>query len=270
MTTSAASKRRLVVVRLVAFDLRRVMRSPSFLMWTLAFPIVFYLADYNNATNNANNTASWGTPWPVYFMVSMCCWAAIAAATNVGGGRLPAERSNGWTRQLRLTPLPSWAYALGEVIIGVSVALVAVVILAVVAGAASRPGLSAQAGAEMLAACWLGSLPFAALGILVGLTTTSTSAQPMMVGTILVLNILGGLLVPLKAFPAWLRDIAHVLPTYHLGTWDGPRLLTGPFVPSTWRCSSPTARPFLRWRPGGTEATRPGHPDDPTRKNGNP
>jgi ABC-2 type transport system permease protein len=180
-------------------------------------PVVFYLADYNNATNNANNTASWGTPWPVYFMVSMCCWAAIAAVTNVGGGRLPAERSNGWTRQLRLTPLPSWAYALGKVIIGVSVALVAVVILAVVAGAASRPGLSAQAGAEMLAACWLGSLPFAALGILVGLTTTSTSAQPMMVGTILVLNILGGLLVPLKAFPAWLRDIAHVLPTYHLG-----------------------------------------------------
>ena len=97
-------------------------------------------------------------------------------------------------------------------------ALVAVVILAVVAGAASRPGLSAQAGAEMLAACWLGSLPFAALGILVGLTTTSTSAQPMMVGTILVLNILGGLLVPLKAFPAWLRDIAHVLP--HLPPGD--------------------------------------------------
>jgi hypothetical protein len=33
----------------------------------------------------------------------------------------------------------------------------------------------------------------------------------------LVLNVLGGLLVPLKAFPPWMRDVAHVLPTYHLG-----------------------------------------------------
>ena len=168
MTTSAASKRRLVVVRLVAFDLRRVMRSPSFLMWTLAFPIVFYLADYNNATNNtANNTATRGN-----------ALAGLLHGLDVllGGHRRRHQRR--WRPAARRTqqrldppvtahPLPSWAYALGKVIIGVSVALVAVVILAVVAGAASRPGLSAQAGTEeMLAACWLGSLPFAALGIL--------------------------------------------------------------------------------------------------------
>lgn len=217
MITSAAIKRRPVVMSFVAFDLRRVLRSPSFLLWTLAFPIVFYLANYNNATNNPDNTASWGITWPVYFMISMCSWAAIAAAFNAGGARLAAERTNGWTRQLRLTPLPSWAYALGKVFIGISLALMASLILAAVAGAASRPDLSAQTWAEMIAACWLGALPFAALGILLGLMTTSTSAQPVMVATILVLNIFGGLLVPLKAFPQWLRDVAHVLPTYHLG-----------------------------------------------------
>jgi ABC-2 type transport system permease protein len=147
----------------------------------------------------------------------MCAWAAIAAAFNAAGGRLAAERASGWTRQLRLTPLPSWAYALGKILIGIGLALAAAVILALVAAGAARPHLPAAAWAEMIAACWLGSLPFAALGILLGLVTSSSSAQPVTIATLLVLNVLGGLLVPLKAFPPWMRDVAHALPTYHLG-----------------------------------------------------
>jgi ABC-2 type transport system permease protein len=149
-------------------------------------------------------------------MVSMCTWAAIAAAFNAGGARLAAERASGWTRQLRLTPLPSWAYALGKTLIGVGLALAAAVLLTLVATGAARPHLSVAVLAEVIAACWLGSLPFAALGILLGLITSSSSAQPVMIATMLVLNVFGRLLVPLKAFPQWMRDVAHVLPTYHL------------------------------------------------------
>ncbi len=220
MTASAPgadARRRPPVVSFTVFELRRVLRTASFLLWTLAFPVVFYLSSYDNPTNNAGNTRSWGVPWPVYFMVSMCAWAAIAAALNAGGGRLAAERASGWTRQLRLTPLPSWAYAVGKTLIGVGLALAAAVVLALVAGGAARPDLPAATWAELIAACWLGSVPFAALGILLGLVTSSSSAQAVMIAAMLVLNVLGGLVVPLKAFPAWMRDVAHVLPTYHLG-----------------------------------------------------
>ncbi len=190
---------------------------PGFFIWTLAFPIVFYLSSYDNPTNNAGNTRSWGVPWPVYFMVSMCAWAAIAAVFNSGGGRLAAERTNGWTRQLRLTPLPSWAYSLGKVLTGVALALVAALIMAVVAAAAARPHLTAVTWVEVIAACWLGSLPFAAISICLGLVTSSSTAQPLTVAALFVLNVLGGLLVPVKAFPPWLRDLAYALPAYHLG-----------------------------------------------------
>jgi len=205
------------VVSFVLFELRRMLRTASFLIWTLAFPVVFYLSSYNNPTNNVGNTRSWGTPWPVYFMVSMCAWAAIAAAFNAGGARLAAERDSGWTRQLRLTPLPSWAYATGKILIAAALALAAAVALVLVAAGAARPHLTAAAWAEVIAACWLGSLPFAALGILLGLLTTSSSAQPVMIAAMLVLNVLGGLLVPLKAFPQWMRDVAYALPSYRLG-----------------------------------------------------
>ena len=93
----------------LAFELRRVLRSPGVLVWTLAFPAVFYLVNFANKTNNPGAERWAGTTWAVYFMVSMCAWAAIAAASTAGGARLAAERASGWTRHLRLTPLPSWA-----------------------------------------------------------------------------------------------------------------------------------------------------------------
>ena len=102
----------------LAFELRRVLRSPGVLVWTLAFPVVFYLVNFANKTNNPGAERWAGTTWAVYFMVSMCAWAAIAAASNAGGARLAAERASGWTRHLRLTPLPSWAYVAGKVLTG--------------------------------------------------------------------------------------------------------------------------------------------------------
>jgi ABC-2 type transport system permease protein len=123
-------------------------------------------------------------------MVSMCAWGAIAAASNAGGARLAAERASGWTRHLRLTPLPAWAYAAGKVLTGATLSLMAVLALSLIAGAAARPQLPASAWAAMILACWLGSLPFAALGILVGLAADTSVAQAAMVGATLVLDVL--------------------------------------------------------------------------------
>jgi ABC-2 type transport system permease protein len=229
---AAARSRRPLLTRFLSFELRRVLRRPSFLIWTLAFPAVFYLASYANPTNNLHARSTYGTTWPVFFMVSMCAWAAIAAAFNAGGGRLAAERANGWIRQLRLTPLPSWAYAAGEILAGVSLALVATLVLAVVAAAAARPSLPATTWTTVILACWLGSLPSTAIGIFIGLVASSSTAQPVMIATILVLNVLGGLLVPLPAFPQWLRDIAKVLPTYRLANLGWNAVAHRPFDPA--------------------------------------
>jgi ABC-2 type transport system permease protein len=258
--TGAAERRRPFLVSFAAFELRRVLRTAMFLVWTLAFPVVFYLANYANPSNNLHARASYGTTWPIFFMVSMCAWSAVAAAFNAGGGRLAAERTSGWTRQLRLTPLPPWAYALGKILVAVGLALAAAVVLALVAAGAARPHLPAAAWAEVIAACWLGSLPFAALGILLGLVTTSSSALPVMIATMLVLNVIGGLLVPLQAFPRWLRDVARVLPSYHLGDLGWNAVANRPFDPvdvlvlvgygavfaalAAWRYHADQARPL--------------------------
>lgn len=215
--TSAAGLHRLIMAKFLAFELRRVLRAPGFLVLALAFPVVMYLANYGNPTDNVHAQSSYGTSWPVYFMVSMTAWAAISAAFYAAGARMAAERANGWTRQLRLTPLPSWAYVGGKALAAESVALIAALVLAGVAGGAQRPGLSVGAWAALVLACWIGSLPLAAFGIFLGLIVSSAAAQPVMVTATLALNVFGGLLMPLQSFPHWLRDVARVLPSYRLG-----------------------------------------------------
>lgn len=230
--TPAGRSRRLLLTRFLTFELRRVLRRPSFLIWTLAFPVVFYLASYANPTNNLHARSTYGTTWPIFFMVSMSAWAAIAAAFNAAGGRLAAERANGWIRQLRLTPLPAWAYAVGEILTGVTLALAATLMLAAVAAAAARPGLPAATWTAVILACWLGSLPFTAIAIFIGLVASPSTAQPIMIATMLVLDVLGGLLVPLPAFPQWLQDVAKVLPTYRLGNLGWNAAAHRPFDPA--------------------------------------
>jgi hypothetical protein len=52
------------LVRFLVFELRRVLRSPGILVWTLAFPVVFYLVNFANKTNNPGS-------WP-----PGCCFSA--------------------------------------------------------------------------------------------------------------------------------------------------------------------------------------------------
>ena len=198
----AARPHRPLMARFLAFELRRILRAPSFLILALAFPIVFYLASYANPTNNVHAKSTYGTSWPIYFMVSMIAWAAVSAAFDAAGGRMAAERANGWTRQLRLTPLPSWAYASGKALAAESVALAAALVLALVTAGAERPSLSAGAWAALILACWIGSLPLAAIGIFLGLIVSSAAAQPVMIAATLALNVFGGLLMPLQSLPA--------------------------------------------------------------------
>ena len=82
-----------------------------------------------------------GTTWRTYFMVSMASFGAMVAALNAGGTRLAAERASGWTRQLRVTPLPAWSYVSTKI-----AASMVIVLPVIVAGGDDRACSSAGSG----------------------------------------------------------------------------------------------------------------------------
>ena len=148
-------------------------------------------------------------------MVSMATYAAIGAA--LGGAIVIAEeRQSGWTRQLRVTPLPPSAYVAGKLLVSyiVTVPAIAAVLLAGVVvdhvdDVDPRSGSCARCARHR-------SLPFAALGLLIGYLFDGNSAQGAMMISLFSLAILGGLWAPISSFPDDLATIGRMLPSFRL------------------------------------------------------
>jgi ABC-2 type transport system permease protein len=151
-----------------------------------------------------------------FFMVSMAAYSAMLAVVFMGGGRLAAERTGGWTQPLRVTPLPVWGYLATKLLASLVLALPSIVLVGITAAVAGPVRLGAGAWAETVLLLWVGVLPFTALSILIGYLFDADTARPVTVVIVIVLALLGGLWQPTTTMLETMRQIAHLLPSYHL------------------------------------------------------
>jgi ABC-2 type transport system permease protein len=201
----------------VTLEVRRAFRNRRYLLFAIGFPTVFYVL-YTGVLSGASADPSaqvGGMPWRTYFMVSMATYAAIIAA--LGGAVVIAdERASGWTRQLRVTPLPAAAYVAGKLIVSYVVTIPAIAAVLVAGLVVNHVELSTVAWAQLLITLVIGSLPFAAIGLLIGYVFDAGSAQGAMMVTFFSLAILGGLWAPITSFPETLATIGRMLPSFSL------------------------------------------------------
>jgi ABC-2 type transport system permease protein len=194
-------------------EVLRVLRNRRYRILALAVPIGFYLL-FGKLMNTGEDIR--GTGVQAYFMVSMAAYSAMLAVVFMGGSRLAAERLGGWTRVLRVTPLPAWGYMATKVLAALLLALPSILLVSATAAVAGPVRLGAGQWAQTVLLLWVGTLPFAAFGILLGYLFDADTAQPVSIVSILLLAMLGGLFIPTVAMPEVMRQIAHVLPSYHL------------------------------------------------------
>jgi ABC-2 type transport system permease protein len=198
-------------------EVRRTLRNRRYLTFTIVFPVMLYVL-YTAILPQADGTTTIdGLTWPVYFLVSMASYGAIGAAMSQASP-IAIERRGGWVRQLRVTPLPGFAYVAAKVASSVVLTIPALALVALAGGLVNHVHLGLGDLALTVVALALGSLPFAALGLLIGYLLDADSAQGGMVLCYFTLAILGGLFAPLSAFPDWLATIGHVLPSSHLAS----------------------------------------------------
>ena len=204
-------------VAFVRLETRRALRNRRYVMFAIAFPVVFYLL-YTGVLSSAAadpNTPVAGIPWRTYFMISMATYAAIGA--SLGGAIVIAqERDSGWTRQLRVTPLPSTAYVTGKLTVAYLVTVPAIAAVLLAGLLVNHVDLPAESWLAVLVTLAVGALPFAALGLLIGYLFDSNSAQGAMLICFFSLAILGGLWAPISSFPDSLATIGRMLPSFRL------------------------------------------------------
>jgi ABC-2 type transport system permease protein len=193
---------------LLTFEVRRLVRSPRFFIFTVAFPLAMFLA-FSAADGKGNPDVV------TFLMVSMAAFGAVSASISTGA-RTAIERQVGWNRQLRLTPLSGVSYLVSKVAAAMLVALPSMLLVFAAGVLFEGVQLSAGTWAQLIVFCWLGVLPTAVLGLLIGLLATGDSAQAMSTVLMLALSMLGGLWLPLSTLPAVMTTIAKALPSYWL------------------------------------------------------
>lgn len=191
------------------YDMRRLYRNRRFLIFTVAFPLVLFLFI---ASSNKHVTLQ-GIPFPVYYLTGMVAWGTMNAV-SAGGGIIALERAVGWTRQLRITPLPVGAYISTKVASGYALACLTIVVLYI--AALSIPvHLTLDGWLLMTGLILIGLLPFAALGIFLGHSLSPDTMGPA-IGVISgIFALLGGAWFPLST-SGTLYDVVKLLPSYWL------------------------------------------------------
>jgi ABC-2 type transport system permease protein len=194
------------------YELLRTFRNRRFFFLSLGFPVVLYflIAAPNRHVEDLGGS---GISAPLYFMVSLVAFGTMNSVLGAGA-RIAAERTAGWNRQLRLTPLSTRAYFRTKVLTGYAMAGATIVLL-YSAGASLGVRLAFTDWVQMTLLLLVGLIPFAALGILIGHLLTADSVGPTIGGVTALLSILGGVWFPIGANGA-LHYIAQALPSYWL------------------------------------------------------
>lgn len=195
------------------FEMGRLLRSWKFLIITVGFPVIFYMLFLGDRT--AGKVIDGTVPWRTYLMVSMCSFGALVAGLTAGGARLSAERSSGWARQLRVTPMPAWSYVGAKAAAGMLVILPVIALVEIVGATFGGVHLALVTWFELTAVLWVTALPFVVLGIFIGFMVHAETAFPVVTGLMFLLGYFGGLFNPVSSMPSALQTAARILPSFH-------------------------------------------------------
>jgi ABC-2 type transport system permease protein len=194
------------------FELVRTFRNRRFLIFSLLFPVVLYflIAGPNRHDNDLGGT---GLSAPLYFMVGLTGFGTMNAVISCSV-RIAAERSTGWNRQLRLTPLRPREYFRAKVLTSYVMALATIVVI-YASGMILGVRMPAERWLQMTWLILIALIPLAALGVLFGHVMTIDSIGPAVGGTTALLAFLGGTWFPITG-GGFLEALAKDLPSYWL------------------------------------------------------
>jgi ABC-2 type transport system permease protein len=192
----------------------RMLRDPRYLALAVIAPIGFYLLF---ATLFGGAPVKPGElPGTVEIMVAMAAYGAIWSALAATGPRISQERARRWLVHLRALPLRGRQVMIAKIAAGMVVALPAVLLVCLTAAVVEDVRLDGWQWAAMIVAIWLGTLPFALLGVAVGFAVGAETAFPLSYALYMAMSAVGGLWVPPAQLSTSLRDVAQSLPTYRI------------------------------------------------------
>ncbi|MDP4530006.1 ABC transporter permease [Alkalimonas delamerensis] len=189
------------------YDLLSVWRTPGFVIPSLAFPIIFYL--FFGVFLNTGAAS-------VYMLVTYACFGIMGPAMFNFAINIASDRAHGWLTLKRLSPMPFGAYLLAKLSTALVFALVIIVVLFSIAALLADVRLVTTQWLLLALTLLLGTLPFAFIGLILGLSLSDKAAPGVVNLLYLPMAFLSGLWLPITSLPQLLQLTAWFWPSYHL------------------------------------------------------
>jgi ABC-2 type transport system permease protein len=190
------------------------LRLRAYSLSTILFPLMFYVL-FGLVLNPKDAPVS-GVAITTYLIPTYGTFGVMGASLFGTASGLAAERGLGWLQVKRASPMPPFAYFTAKVALGMIFSTVVVLLLLLLGVAFGGVRLPLLDGAKLVAILVAGSLPFCAMGLAIGYFVGPNSAVASINLIYLPMSFCSGLWVPIMFLPKLLRQIAHVLPPYHL------------------------------------------------------
>ncbi len=207
-------------------EVRRLMRNRRTMILAIALPVIFFLGFGRNSTyvhqiiGRGNLTA--------FEMISIALFGAVFA-TATGGAMVSIERTSGWSRQLRVTPLTPAAYIAIKMLTSLTLAAGAVGAVYVVGSCTNQASMPTDLWLITGICVWVGSLLFSALGLFIGYLLPSENVTQILSLILMVCSFAGGLFIPVSHFPHTYAILAKFTPLYGLNELVHYPLIGGHF-----------------------------------------
>jgi len=190
----------------------RLLRSPSFSVPVLSFPLMFYvLFAVVLGPPSAHNGAL-----ARHLLATYSVFGVMAPGLFGLGVTLAMDRERGLLELKRALPMPSGAYLGARVIMTAVFAAIVSVALMLLSATVGAVVLEAAQWFTLFIASVMGVLPFCSLGLFIG-TLTKGQAAPAVINLVyLPMSFLSGLLLPMSIMPRFIQQIAPLWPSWHL------------------------------------------------------
>jgi len=195
---------------LLRLEILRMLRNRRTIVFTLIFPTAMFFV-FGSGTGGEERVGDGNVS--AYVMISMAMYGGALIAASCGA-MVAVERSLGWSRQLRLTPLNPFAYILVKAIVALVMGGLAVTVVNVVGAWQGRPDMPTSTWILAAVVTLLCTMTFAALGVFIGYLVPGENVMQVLGPGLALLAFLGGLFIPLSSYAEWVREIAYWSPMY--------------------------------------------------------